>query len=54
MLLVEILVGLFAAAVARERDITPEVGASLRSDFVARLARAAPTALAFAYGDDPG
>lgn len=36
-----------------ERDITPEVGASLRSDFEARLARAAPTALAFAYGDDP-
>ena len=37
----------------RERDVTPEIAASLRSDFEARLARAAPTALALAYGDDP-
>ena len=37
----------------RERDITPEIAASLRSDFEARLARARPTALAVAHGDDP-
>jgi len=37
----------------RERDITPEIAASLRSDFEARLARAAPIALAVAHGDDP-
>jgi CPA1 family monovalent cation:H+ antiporter len=37
----------------RERDLTPEIAASLRSDFEARLARAAPTALALAHGDDP-
>ena len=37
----------------RERDVTPEIAASLRSDFEARLARAAPTALALAHGDDP-
>ncbi len=37
----------------RERDVTPEIAASLRSDFEARLARAAPTALAVAHGDDP-
>ncbi|MET0681027.1 MAG: Na+/H+ antiporter [Burkholderiales bacterium] len=37
----------------RERDVTPEIAASLRHDFEARLARAAPTALALAHGDDP-
>jgi CPA1 family monovalent cation:H+ antiporter len=37
----------------RERDVTPEIAASLRSDFEARLVRAAPTALALAHGDDP-
>jgi Na+/H+ antiporter len=37
----------------RERDVTAEIAASLRSDFEARLARAAPTALALAHGDDP-
>jgi CPA1 family monovalent cation:H+ antiporter len=37
----------------RERDVTPEIAASLRSDFEARLARAAPIALAVAHGDDP-
>src|SRR5262245_60248634 len=37
----------------RERDITPEIAASLRSDFQARLVRARPTALAVAHGDDP-
>ena len=36
-----------------ERDVTPEIAASLRHDFEARLARAAPTALAVAHGDDP-
>ncbi len=37
----------------RERDVTPEIAASLRHDFAARLAHAAPTALALTYGDDP-
>jgi CPA1 family monovalent cation:H+ antiporter len=37
----------------RERDVTPEVAASLRTDFEARLARAAPTAIAFTHADDP-
>ncbi len=41
------------ARLERERDITPDIAASLRTDFEARLARAAPTALALAHGDDP-
>ncbi len=37
----------------REGDITPEIAAALHADYEARLARAAPTALALATGDDP-
>jgi CPA1 family monovalent cation:H+ antiporter len=37
----------------REGDVTPDVAAHMRRDYEARLARAMPTGLALAHGDDP-